>query len=497
MGKHFFKTEADDAWFYFDPKNVLDTLRVVFVSECNENEDPSDAWRRLSDEAKNNRIKAVRMALKDITINNVEFAHPQVRNACDGITNVFNLFQFMDKNPDAILTCVEWVWGIEHGLAAEDIRAYISAGTLLKNLAPFIVEDILDIEAELYARGREKATSVEASDEHAKNVKPFIDDRDNTITLKTIDPEAWFWADKRNVADSLRVIFEDERIYGKGLTESWIDMDPDSKDARSRAIEDALYEIAITGVVFANSADYSEWSVGASSLYELFAFLGNHPEARLTGVYSGDEYFCSPSIGVRELLLHFAEDIAEDIIDIEHCGCEDGSDDDMEEKLSKLDSAIARCEREVGTDDKVVCTAKEARERIADETSPVEDFEAFMKEQYDKHKDRVDAVVDAYNYIANQEGISFAYNNGISSIKTVSVDDPVNHPQHYKSSSGLEAIDCIEAFTEDLPGDIGYLIGNAMKYLCRFDKKGKPVEDLRKAKWYIERAIKNIESRKM
>lgn len=160
--------------------------------------------------------------------------------------------------------------------------------------------------------------------------------------------------------------------------------------------------------------------------------------------------------------------------------------DNTEEKLLNLDSSIARCEREVGSDDKVVCTGKKIRDQIADETSPVEDFKSFMKEQYDKHKDRVDAMVDAYNYIANDIACTHEADN-----------DPVNHPKHYQASNGLEAIDCIEAFVEDLPGDIGYLIGNAMKYLCRFDKKGKPVEDLQKARWYIERAIKSIESRKM
>lgn len=145
--------------------------------------------------------------------------------------------------------------------------------------------------------------------------------------------------------------------------------------------------------------------------------------------------------------------------------------DDTKEKLSKLDSS--------------------------DETSPVEEFKTFMKEQYDKHKDRVDAMVDAYNYVVNQDAVDTAYNDEIKAIKRYSDNDPVNHPKHYQASNGLEAIDCIEAFVEDLPGDIGYLIGNAMKYLCRFDKKGKPVEDLQKARWYVERAIKAIESRKM
>lgn len=64
--------------------------------------------------------------------------------------------------------------------------------------------------------------------------------------------------------------------------------------------------------------------------------------------------------------------------------------------------------------------------------------------------------------------------------------DMVNSPPHYKSG-GLESIDVIEAF------GLGFSLGNAVKYILRHDKKGKPLEDLKKARWYIERAIKNLE----
>lgn len=64
----------------------------------------------------------------------------------------------------------------------------------------------------------------------------------------------------------------------------------------------------------------------------------------------------------------------------------------------------------------------------------------------------------------------------------------VNHPNHYQSKSGLEAIDVIKAFTADLSGEEAFCIGNAIKYLCRYSKKNG-VEDLSKAEWYIERVI--------
>ena len=64
----------------------------------------------------------------------------------------------------------------------------------------------------------------------------------------------------------------------------------------------------------------------------------------------------------------------------------------------------------------------------------------------------------------------------------------VDHPNHYQSESGLEVIDVIKAFTSELSGEEAFCIGNAIKYVCRYSKKNG-VEDLEKAKWYIDRAI--------
>lgn len=67
------------------------------------------------------------------------------------------------------------------------------------------------------------------------------------------------------------------------------------------------------------------------------------------------------------------------------------------------------------------------------------------------------------------------------------VDDVVNSPEHYRQG-GIEAIDAIQASmtSEEF---IGYLRGNAQKYLWRYRHKGKPVEDLRKARWYLDRLL--------
>ena len=66
-------------------------------------------------------------------------------------------------------------------------------------------------------------------------------------------------------------------------------------------------------------------------------------------------------------------------------------------------------------------------------------------------------------------------------------EDMVNHPPDYKKG-GMEAIDVIEAGIGD-QGFVGYLLGNIMKYLLRFPHKGKPVEDLKKARWYLDKLI--------
>lgn len=67
-------------------------------------------------------------------------------------------------------------------------------------------------------------------------------------------------------------------------------------------------------------------------------------------------------------------------------------------------------------------------------------------------------------------------------------DDPVNYPAHYTSHpSGIECIQITEY--------MDFLTGNAMKYLWRHDSKSPDggIEDLKKAKWYIERRIALLE----
>ena len=67
------------------------------------------------------------------------------------------------------------------------------------------------------------------------------------------------------------------------------------------------------------------------------------------------------------------------------------------------------------------------------------------------------------------------------------MSDNINHPKHYLSHpSGVECIQITE--------HMGFNLGNAMKYLWRADEKGAPLDDLKKAAWYIAREIAKREA---
>ena len=76
-----------------------------------------------------------------------------------------------------------------------------------------------------------------------------------------------------------------------------------------------------------------------------------------------------------------------------------------------------------------------------------------------------------------------------------STDKMVSHPPHYKSDSGLEVIDVIEAFTEDLNGIEATDTGNIIKYACRWKRKNG-VQDLKKIMWYAQHLIEYLEKEK-
>lgn len=66
--------------------------------------------------------------------------------------------------------------------------------------------------------------------------------------------------------------------------------------------------------------------------------------------------------------------------------------------------------------------------------------------------------------------------------------DPVNSPSHYKVG-GIETIDFIEA------KDLGYNLGNVVKYITRAHHKGELLQDLKKAQWYLNREVSKLEEK--
>ncbi len=70
-------------------------------------------------------------------------------------------------------------------------------------------------------------------------------------------------------------------------------------------------------------------------------------------------------------------------------------------------------------------------------------------------------------------------------------DRMVSHPDHYQSKSGLEVIDVIEAFTEDLNGIEATDTGNIIKYACRWKNKNG-IQDLKKIMWYTQHLIDHL-----
>jgi len=68
----------------------------------------------------------------------------------------------------------------------------------------------------------------------------------------------------------------------------------------------------------------------------------------------------------------------------------------------------------------------------------------------------------------------------------------VNHPQHYGGSENIyEAIKVIDAW------DLGFSLGNTIKYISRAGKKGKnkELEDLQKASWYLQHHIEQLKQK--
>jgi hypothetical protein len=76
-------------------------------------------------------------------------------------------------------------------------------------------------------------------------------------------------------------------------------------------------------------------------------------------------------------------------------------------------------------------------------------------------------------------------------IMTGKLGDSVESPSHYNNGK----VECIDYLKDNMPFDnyLGYLEGNTKKYLHRWRYKKKPLEDLKKAQWYLNRLIQELD----
>lgn len=127
---------------------------------------------------------------------------------------------------------------------------------------------------------------------------------------------------------------------------------------------------------------------------------------------------------------------------------------------------------------------------------PYDDISVASKEDISKKTSSFDEWVKELEIEDNKK----SHDDGIDALtfninSFLSSKNNINHPDHYKTKSGLEAIDVIKAFTEDLKGVEAVDTANIIKYICRWKKKNG-LEDLKKAQWYLNDLIKTVEGDK-
>lgn len=106
-------------------------------------------------------------------------------------------------------------------------------------------------------------------------------------------------------------------------------------------------------------------------------------------------------------------------------------------------------------------------------------------------KDVIEGDVYVYNDLGQATNIGHAaigfyvlYDGYVP--KNTPVEDVVNTPSHY-THGPVETIEAIEAW------DLGFHLGNCVKYISRAEHKDNKLQDLKKAQWYLNRYIKRLE----
>jgi len=113
--------------------------------------------------------------------------------------------------------------------------------------------------------------------------------------------------------------------------------------------------------------------------------------------------------------------------------------------------------------------------------------------RYDYHTEKNMCQIKYDNCQVSEYPLSFVINN-FKVVEDDSIEDEtcesehVNHPAHYNNGL-IEVIDIID----DASLNEGFCVGNVIKYILRAPHKGSELEDLKKAKWYLERRISHLE----
>jgi hypothetical protein len=125
-------------------------------------------------------------------------------------------------------------------------------------------------------------------------------------------------------------------------------------------------------------------------------------------------------------------------------------------------------------------------------------FQGWLDDYNRLKEENVQLMADKYTMGFCKEDdkqiLKDSMNNYIPQVEvdSESQEDNVNHPKHYEGN-----IECIDAMQEVLGkhGTISFCIGNAFKYIWRCKKKHPtPIEDLKKCRWYIDKALELLES---
>lgn len=112
----------------------------------------------------------------------------------------------------------------------------------------------------------------------------------------------------------------------------------------------------------------------------------------------------------------------------------------------------------------------------------------FYKE-FDKQKDFPCKACENFNsyvnYMTYQQPDALtirAWDEQDAFVEVHKPDDKINSPKHYTAGK-FEVIDVIEDW------ELNFRLANTVKYIARHQHKGKPLEDLKKAQWYLQREI--------